>query len=85
MLGEELSQKAQLAPLERTLLLTERIANDALREHLKSVRGIVTQVLMARDRSTAESALNMMFAEGNSAMESIGKVLRSLYLDEGPN
>jgi hypothetical protein len=63
--------------------LTTRIANDALREEVESVRRIVTQILMARDRATAESALNRIFVEGNSVMESIGKVLRSLYLDEG--
>lgn len=78
LLGNELNQQAHLAG-RRTLLLAERVANDSLRKHVQSVRGIVTQILMARDRSTAESGMIMMVSEGNSAMEHIGKVLRTLY------
>jgi hypothetical protein len=82
LLGEELSQKAQLAA-GRTYLLTERIKNDDLRKEVKAFRDLVTQVSRARNKSAAESALNKMISGGNSVNESIGNVLRSLYIKEG--
>lgn len=84
MLGEELNNKVHLAG-RRTLLLTERIADDELREHLTSLRGLLTQVQMARDPGVAERAHMAAMDMGTSVMEHIGTVLRSLYSDRGPN
>lgn len=78
MLGEELNNKVHLAG-RRTLLLTERIADDELREHLTSLRGLLTQVQMARDPGVAERAHMAAMDMGTSVMEHIGTVLRSLY------
>lgn len=84
MLGEELNNKVHLAG-RRTLLLSERIADDALRGHLKSLRGLLTEVQMARDVAIAERAHEAAMNMGISAMEHIGTVLRSLYSGGGSN
>lgn len=78
LLGEELNNKVHLAG-RRTLLLSERIADDELREHLKSLRGLLTDVQMARDPSVAERAYMAAMVMGNPVMEHIGTVLRTLY------
>ena len=80
LLGEDLNEKAHQTG-RRRLLLTERVSDDQLREHIKRVSSLCTQVLLARDKRTAESAFHSLATEGNSAMERIGKVLRSLYSD----
>ena len=84
MLGEELNNKVHLAG-RRALLLSERIADDDLREHLKSLRGLLTEVQMARDVAGAERAHMAAMDMGTSVMEHIGTVLRSLYSGGGPN
>jgi len=84
MLGEELNNKVHLAG-RRTLLLSERIADDNLRDHLKSLRGLLTEVQMARDAALAERTHMAAMDMGTSVMEHIGSVLRSLYSGGGPN
>lgn len=84
MLGEELNNKVHLAG-RRTLLLSERIANDDLRDHLKSLRSLLTEVQMASDAAIAERAHMAAIEMGTSVMEHIGTVLRSLYSSGGPN
>lgn len=83
MLGEELNNQLRSAG-RRTLLLLERIADDNLRDHLKCLRSLLTEVQMARDAALAErthmAAINM----GTSVMEHIGTVLRSLYSGGSP-
>lgn len=84
MLGEELNNKVHLAG-RRTLLLSERIADDNLREYLKSLRSLLTDVQMARDASQAERTHMAAMDMGTSVMEHIGTVLRSLYSDKIAN
>jgi len=78
LLGEELNTRVHLAG-RRTNLLAERVADDELRDHVKTLRGLMTSVLMARERATAEMAFRRSMDEGTAVMEHIGKVLRSLY------
>ncbi len=84
MLGEELNNQVHFAG-RRTLLLSERIADDNLRDHLKSLRGLLTEVQMAREAALAERTHMAAMNIGTSVMEHIGTVLRSLYSDGGPN
>lgn len=84
MLGEELNNRVHLAG-RRTLLLSERVADDDLRGHIKSLRGRLTEVQMARDVAVAECAHAAAMDMGISVMEHIGQVLRSLYASGGPN
>lgn len=81
LLGGELNEKARQTG-RRRLLLTERVSDDQLREHIKHVSSLCTQVLLASDKRVAESAFHQLTTDGNAAMERIGKVLRSLYSDE---
>lgn len=78
LLGDELNNKVHLAG-RRTLLLSERIADDELRDHLKSLRGLLTDVQMAREAAIAQHTYMAAMNMGNSVMEHIGTVLRSLY------
>lgn len=78
LLGEELNNRVHLAG-RRTLLLCERVANDDLRRHLKSLRDLLTEVQMARDAAIAQNAHMDAMKMGTSVMEHIGVVLRSLY------
>lgn len=84
LLGEELNTRVHLAG-RRTLLLSERIADNDLRSHLKSLRGLLTEVQMARDAAVAERAHKAAMNMGTSVMEHIGTILRSLYTGSGPN
>jgi len=84
LLGEELNNRVHLAG-RRTLLLTERIADDDLRDHLKALRGLLANVQMARDPAIAEHAHVTAMDMGTSVMEHIGTVLRSLYSGSWPN
>lgn len=84
ILGEELNNKVHMAG-RRTLLLSERIANDELREHLKFLRGLLTEVQMSRDAAIAERAHMAAMNMGISVMEHMGTVLRSLYSGSGRN
>ncbi len=84
MLGEELNTKVHLKG-GRALLLSERIADDELREHLKSLRKLLTEVQMARDAATAEQAHMAAMGMGTRVMAHIGTVLRSLYSGGGPD
>ena len=78
LLGEELNTKVHLAG-RRTLLLRERVADDELRDHIQSLRDLLTGVQMARDRVVAERVNADAMQMGTAVMEHIGKVLRSLY------
>ena len=77
-LGDELNNKVLLAG-RRTLLLSERIADDELRDHLNSLRALLTEAQMAPNAVIAEQAHLAAMNMGISLMERIGKVLRSLY------
>tara|TARA_Y100000780_G_C13673711_1_gene413385 strand:- start:287 stop:802 length:516 start_codon:yes stop_codon:yes gene_type:complete len=84
MLGEELNNQVRLAG-RRTLLLSERISDENLRDHLKCLRSLLTEVQMAREAALAESTHIAAMSMGISVMEHIGTVLRSLYSGGGPN
>ena len=83
LLDEELNERARLTG-RRTLLLLERIEDDNLRRHLKSVRSRISQVMVARDKASANAAFDTLMPESAAAMEHIGTVLRSLYLSDLP-
>jgi hypothetical protein len=78
LLGEELNNRVHVAG-RRTLLLSERVADDDLRGHIKSLRARLTELQMARDVAVAERAHEVAMSMGISVMEHIGQVLRSLY------
>ena len=78
LLGEELNTRVHLAG-RRALLLTERVADDGLRDHIDSLRNLLTTVQMSRDSNAAQRAHFESIELGTSVMKRIGTVLRSLY------
>ena len=78
LLGEELNNRVHLAGI-RTLLLTERVADDGLRDHIKSLRNLLAKVQIETDSAVAKSAYLTAINTGILVMEHIGKLLRSLY------
>ncbi|WP_157668866.1 hypothetical protein [Bordetella genomosp. 6] len=78
LLGEELNNKVLLAS-RRSLLLAQRVADDGLRDRLKALRALLTEMQMARDIGAAERAHFVAMEMGTSVMEQIGSIVRSLY------
>ncbi|SMH66515.1 conserved protein of unknown function [Acidithiobacillus ferrivorans] len=78
LLGEELNNRVHLAGI-RTLLLTERVADDGLRDHIKSLRNLLAKVQIETDSAIAKSAYLTAINMGILIMEHIGRLLRSLY------
>jgi hypothetical protein len=78
LLGENLNNSAHEAG-RRILILAARVADDKLREKLKIIRRIATEILLARDKAIATDAMNRLASEGLSTMDDIGDVLRALY------
>ncbi len=78
LLTEELDQELLIS--NRTLaILSERIADDLLREGIKKLRREMTNAVMARSETESDAALeraSFMFGE---TMEDLGVVLRNSY------
>lgn len=83
MLAEDFDMKVLLAT-RRTLLLSERVADNALRDHIRSLRSLLTEVKMARDSGTALRAYGLASEMGTEVMQHIGTVLRALYVEGKP-
>ena len=85
-LSEEVNEGARVAT-RRVSILIQRVANDALRSDLKRVTDVMGHVLMAKSQSEADAALARAYQTGDSVMEHIGTILRSLYetTSAGPN
>lgn len=78
LLPEELNQ--ELFKSNRQLsILTERVADDALREAIKRLRQAMTDVLMAREENESFSALKKASSSFEKTMGQLGNVLRGNY------
>ncbi|MES9862276.1 MAG: hypothetical protein ABW157_09955 [Candidatus Thiodiazotropha sp. LLP2] len=77
-LGDELNQR-ELAVNRDLTLLTERISNDKLREHIKAFRILIANTFRTNTEEEGDILLKQAVDEFNPLMEHIGKVLRELY------
>jgi hypothetical protein len=78
LLSEQLDQELLISN-RRLALLTERIADDPLRESIKALHREMTNVLMARTESESEAALQYASSIFGKVMENIGVARRSSY------
>ena len=63
----------------RVSILIQRVASDVLRSDLKRLADEMGRVLMAKSQAQADAALASAYETGESVMEHIGAVLRSLF------
>lgn len=73
-LDDELAQSNR-----RVSLLTERVADDPLRERIKEVRKLMDKVVIARSLQESQSAAENFPVPFQGLMEHLGTVLRSHY------
>ncbi|MBC8651066.1 hypothetical protein GYM54_17630 [Pseudomonas sp. MTM4] len=78
LLSEDVNNGQRLAR-RRLVILIERIANDELRDNLKSVNSELCNSLFATSRMEADRHLQIATSKVTNAMEHIGQVLRSQY------
>ena len=60
-------------------MLIERVENEQLRNELKSVGGLLNNVLMETSYEAAEGALSIAVERSLDVMELLGTVLRKTY------
>ena len=77
-LSEELNQELMVSN-HKVALLTERIADDTLRENLKELRHKMTDVLMAKSETESREMLKIASTRFEQFMVQLGVVLRSNY------
>lgn len=77
MLNDELDRQEQ-SVRGRAALLSVRISDDGLREHLKTFQTLLTQPVMTHDASVAERMHEDIISMGTEILEHIGRALRSL-------
>jgi hypothetical protein len=77
-IGDELNQRVLTVNRELTLL-TERITNDKLREHIKAFRILISNTSRTNSEEEGDILLKQAVDEFNPLMEHIGKVFRELY------
>lgn len=78
LLPEELNQELFKSSCQLSIL-TERVADDALREAIKGLRQAMTEVLMAKDENQSTSALQNTASSFENTMGQLGQVLRRSY------
>ena len=78
MLSEELNQELMMSS-RKLAILTERIADQSLRERINALRTEMTDVLMAKTESESFSAIKTASGTFEKTMENIGVVLRGSY------
>lgn len=78
MLSDEVNQGAMMAN-GRLVILTERVANEELRENLKKLRLAITSCMLSRSKQESLDELNRATSEFESVMEKLGIVLRTYY------
>jgi gas vesicle protein len=77
-LTEELNQELLISS-RNLAILTERIADDSLRESIKALRGEMTNVLMAKSASESDQSIQQVSSTFEKTMENLGVVLRGSY------
>lgn len=77
-LSEELNQELLISS-RKLAILTERVADDSLRESIKALRNEMTSVLMAKTESESKSVLQYASSLFETTMENLGDVLRGSY------
>ena len=78
MLSEELSQELMMSN-RKLAILTERIADQSLRESVQILRTGMTNVLLARTEDTSFGAFQSTTEIFEKVMKDLGVVLRSSY------
>ena len=78
LLSDELDQELLLSN-RRLTILTERIANDPLRENIKALSSEMFSVIIAKSESESNVAIQNMASMFNNTIESLGVVLRANY------
>ena len=78
MLSEDLDNEILLSNRELSIL-SERIADDLLRENIKFLRAKMTAVLVAKSAAESESALEALSYVFDESMARIGIVLRNTF------
>ena len=78
LVGQELSEETRISQRE-LLILTERVANDALRKSLSGVRSQMAKVQLAGSKREADLEMQKLTMESNELMTEIGRVLRNYF------
>ncbi len=78
ILSPELNQDI-LVSNKKLIMLTERIADQSLRESIKSLRSGMTNVIMAKTEDESYTVLQIAASLFEKTMENLGAVLRSSY------
>ncbi|MEX1201370.1 MAG: hypothetical protein WEB02_11325 [Methylophaga sp.] len=78
LLGNELNERV-LKVNQNLSLLTERIADDDLRNKVKVFRDTSSKILFTSSESEGDTRLSQSINDFNVLMEQIGKVLRDNY------
>lgn len=77
-LSDEVSDGQMLAR-RRMLILLERVSDDALRTHVKSLNAMLTEVSFATSEKVARQRWDSAAVQGLEILEHIGKALRAQY------
>lgn len=78
LLSEELNQELMISA-GKVAILTERIADDTLRDNLKELRQKMTNVFMAKSETESIEMLQIASTSFIQVMVQLGAVLRSNY------
>ncbi len=77
-LSDELNQELMISN-RKLSILTERIADDSLRENIKNLREKMSNVAMSRDENESLEALNQAAISFETTMKQLGVILRGSY------
>jgi len=78
LLSDELDQELSLSN-RRLTILTERVADDPLRENIKALSSEMFSVIIAKSKSESNEAIQKLAFMFKNTMESLGFVLRASY------
>ncbi len=78
LLSDELDQELSLSN-RRLTILTERVADDSLRESIKALSSEMFSVIIAKSESESNEAIQNLASMFKNTMESLGFVLRASY------
>lgn len=78
LLSDELNQELLISS-RKLAILTERVADDSLRDSIKALRNEMTNVLMAKTENESRSALQYASSMFVKTTENLGVVLRDSY------
>lgn len=78
LLPETLDENLRIAS-RRVAILVERVSNDTLREQLKQLMQVSTQVLLAVSEQEASSKLEKLGTNATQVLEVVGATLRAHY------